>query len=174
MALVVCSVVYWIEWFLQVSLLKKVIKVLQFCHLALARLRLLEISIGTFLQNFISITKKNQSPNPIWMMKEGRGGTTVQNRVFRISLKMARTCKKVGEWGFRVDFNSNPHKTKGADWRSAKRGLQHCVCPSPLENPKKTVLEFEQTEHNTTITTLIKLLLQTLRHGTPPKTVNCC
>jgi hypothetical protein len=38
--------------------------------------------------------------------------TTVQNRVFRISLKMARTCKKVGEWGFRVDFNSNPHKTK--------------------------------------------------------------
>jgi hypothetical protein len=38
--------------------------------------------------------------------------TTVQNRVFRISLKMARTCKKVGEWGFRVDFNPNPHKTK--------------------------------------------------------------
>jgi hypothetical protein len=43
-------------------------------------------------------------------------GTTVQNRVFRISPKMARTCKKVGEWGFRVDFNSNPHKTKFVLW----------------------------------------------------------
>ena len=39
---------------------------------------------------------------------------TVQTR---ISLKMAmRTCKKVGEWGFRVDFNSNPHKTNFVLW----------------------------------------------------------
>ena len=69
-----------------------------------------------------------------------------------------RTCKKVGEWGFRVDFNSNPHKTKGADQLS----LVALFIVSQVQSRDKlntysthgTNIEFENKPHYTKTTVL--------------------